>query len=74
MVPGSLMVETALSASLRMLFCNSGSNFLPVWCPRGKLRKTDRGGLTSFVISRADVIDVVGMPASSMARANSPTD
>jgi hypothetical protein len=52
----------------------SGSSGLPIWWPRGKLTKTARGGFTALVISRAEETEMVGMPASSMARANSPTD
>ena len=35
---------------------------------------TARGGLTDCVMSRAEVIASVGIPASSTARAISPTD
>ncbi len=52
----------------------SGSNGFPTWWPRGKLTKTARGGLTEEVISRAEETEMVGMPASSIARASSPTD
>ena len=47
---------------------------MPVWCPRGKLTNTDRGGFTAWVMSRADVMAKVGIPASSTPLAISPTD
>jgi hypothetical protein len=38
------------------------------------LTNTARGGLTALVMSIAEVIHRVGIPASSTARAISPTD
>jgi hypothetical protein len=73
-VPGSFMDLRALKASLIILIWRSRSNGFPVVCPNGKFTKTDLGGLTDSVISRAELTVMVGMPPSSTALAISPTD
>jgi hypothetical protein len=44
-----------------------------VW-PSGKSRNAERGGLTARVMSRALVMQSVGIPAASACLATSPTD
>jgi hypothetical protein len=73
-VPGSLIDLRASNASLIIFIWRARSNGFPLVCPSGKFMKTDLGGLTDSVISRAELNEMVGIPPSSTALAISPTD
>lgn len=65
MLPGSVIPYAPRRAARRMRRCQAESPGGPVVCPRGKFTKTDRGGRTERVMSKAEDMEIVGIPASS---------
>lgn len=73
-VPGSVIEYAASRALLAIISCVPRSFGGPAVLPNGKSVKTARGGFAAEVMLHALEIEVVGVPAASIARAISPTD
>ena len=64
----------APKAARKISRCSSGSLGFPAGQPSGKSRNTVRGGLKATLTSQSVLIESVGKPRASRARAISPTD